>query len=101
MATFFDAAWEGAELLFLLIIPVAGAIYALIGGLEFFGIWQPIQKGIGNILGTLLIDPANGIVSIFIAPTLAASQLLESAAKVAPPLVVGSFVLMSQGCRSA
>jgi len=97
MDTLFGSAMEGAKLLFLFIIPAVGAVYAVIGGLEYLHIWQPIEQGLSWLLGKLLIDPATGITSMFIAPTLAAAQLLEGAAGIAPALVVGSFVLASSG----
>ncbi len=97
MDTIFGSAMEGAKLLFLFIIPAVGAVYAVIGGLEFLHMWQPVEQGLTWLLGKLLIDPATGITSMFVAPTLAAAQLLEGAAKIAPALVVGSFVLASSG----
>ena len=97
MDTIFGSAMEGARLLFLFIIPAVGAVYAIIGGLEYLQVWQPFEQGLGWLLGKMLIDPATGICSIFIAPTLAAAQLLERAASIAPALVVGSFVVASSG----
>jgi len=97
MDTIFGSAMEGAKLLFLFIIPAVGAVYAVIGGLEYLQLWQPIEQALSWLLGRMLIDPATGICSMFIAPTLAAAQLLEGAGNIAPALVVGSFVLASSG----
>ncbi|MDK2824263.1 MAG: hypothetical protein PWQ67_1865 [Clostridia bacterium] len=97
IATVFGAAREGAELLFLLIIPIVGAIFAIIGALDYVGIWKPIEAGLSSLLTTLSIDPKTGIVSILASPTLAMAQLKEAAAGMNPALVLGSFVLASSG----
>jgi spore maturation protein SpmB len=97
MATIFDAAKEGAELLFLLIIPAVGVIFAIIGVLDFIGVWGAIQNGIASVLTFFSIDPETGTVSILASPTLAMAQLKEVAGELDPKLVVGSFVLGASG----
>jgi len=97
LPTLFGAAREGAELLFLLIIPAVGAIFAIIGALEYIGVWQPISEGLSAMLSAFSIDPKTGIVSILASPTLAMAQLKDAAAGMEPALVLGSFVLASSG----
>ena len=97
LATIFGAAREGAELVFLLIIPAFAVVFSIIGGLEYIGIWQPIERGLTALLSAMAIDPATGMVSILASPTLAMSQLKEAAAGMSPNLVIGSFVLAASG----
>jgi hypothetical protein len=99
--TIFGAAREGAELLFLLIIPAGVVIFALIGGLDFLGFWAPVRNALTGMLSAFSIHPDTGILSILVSPTLAmgvlSSTLSADAAAVAPRLVLGSFVLASSG----
>ncbi len=97
LATVFGAAREGAELVFLLIIPAFAVVFSIIGGLDSIGIWQPIQSGLTSLLSALSIDPESGMVSILASPTLAMSQLKDVAAGMSPRLVIGSFVLAASG----
>ncbi|MCA1784842.1 MAG: hypothetical protein LC657_02540, partial [Desulfobacteraceae bacterium] len=97
LPTIFGAAREGAELLFLLIIPAVGVIFALIGALEYIGIWAYIEGGLSSLLSALSIDPESGIVSILASPTLATAQLKEVAATLPPKMVIGSVVLAASG----
>lgn len=99
LPTIFNAAKEGAELLFLLIIPAAAAVYAIIGGLDYAGLWGPIEKGLTSLLTWLSIHPETGIQSIMVSPTLAMSTLanLPDLLNLDPKLVIGSFVLASSG----
>ncbi|WLR51459.1 hypothetical protein LC040_00715 [Bacillus tianshenii] len=97
LPTLFNAAREGAELLFLLIIPAVAAIFTIIGILEFAGVWSYIESGLSSALFALGIDPKTGILSILASPTLAMGTLAETAAEIDPRLVVGSFVLASSG----
>jgi len=99
--TLFGSAREGAELLFLLIIPAAVVVYSIIGGLDFLGIWQPINQGISTLLSAFSIDPESGMLSIFVAPTLAMAILkntLEANPQaVSQAMVLGSVVLAASG----
>ena len=97
LPTIFGAAREGAELLFLLIIPAVGVIFAMIGALEYVGIWKPIESGLTSVLSALSIDPKTGIVSILASPTLAAAQLKDVATTLSPEMVIGSVVLAASG----
>lgn len=97
LTTLFSATREGAELVFLLIIPAYAAVFAIIGALEYIGVWQPIQAGLTTMLTVLSIDPKSGMTSILASPTLAMSQLKDVAAGMNPKLVVGSFVLGASG----
>lgn len=95
--TLFTAAREGAEVLFLIVIPAGAAIFAVIGLLEYVQVWQPIQAFLTKMLTALSIDPNTGIVSIMASPTLAMAQLKEVATTLDPRLLVGSFVLAASG----
>jgi hypothetical protein len=101
IATIFGAAREGAELLFMLIIPAGVVIFAIIGGLDYLGIWGPIREALTGMLTYLSIHPDTGILSILVSPTLAmgilSSTVTADAAAIAPRLVLGSFVLASSG----
>lgn len=97
--TIFNAAREGAELVFLLILPAAVVIFAMIGALEYVGIWQHVGGFISAMLAKLSIDPATGTSTILVAGTLAMAQMVEALkeAPVAQALVLGSFVLANSG----
>ncbi|MFZ5642381.1 MAG: hypothetical protein ACOY46_02175 [Bacillota bacterium] len=101
LPTVFGAAREGAELLFLLIIPAGVVIYAIIGGLDFLGYWAPVKNALTMMLGALSIHPETGILSILVSPTLAMGVLKATVAanpaSIAPQLVIGSFVLACSG----
>jgi hypothetical protein len=97
LPTIFGAAREGAELLFLLIIPAVGVIFAMIGALEFIGVWAPIESGMTSLLSALSIDPKSGIVTMLASPTLATAQLKDVATTLPPQLVIGSVVLAASG----
>jgi hypothetical protein len=97
LPTIFGAAREGAELLFLLIIPAVGVIFALIGALEFVGVWKPMESALGSMLAALSIHPDTGIVSILASPTLATAQLKDIATTLPPRMVIGSVVLAASG----
>jgi hypothetical protein len=97
LPTIFGAAREGAELLFLLIIPAVGVIFALIGAMDYIGLWKPIESGLSSLLSALSIDPKSGIVTILASPTLATAQLKDVATTLSPELVIGSVVLAASG----
>ncbi len=97
LSVLFGAAREGAEVLFLIVIPAAAAVFSIIGALEYSGIWQVIQAWLGVGLSCLSIDVETGIVSVLASPTLAMGMLTKTAATISPKLVVGSFVLAASG----
>jgi hypothetical protein len=94
ISTIFDGAKEGAEILFLLIIPACAVVFAAIGALEYLKIWPFIQDGLNFILKWLKIDQAAGSTAILAGGTLALAPLIDPAA-VMPPvaLVVSTFLL--------
>ncbi|WP_240374244.1 hypothetical protein [Bacillus piscicola] len=97
LPTIFNAAREGAELVFLLIIPAVAVVFACIGVLDYLGVWTSIETGLSAGLLALSIDPETGVLSILASPTLGMAQLAEVAANMDPRLVIGSFVLASSG----
>lgn len=97
LAVLFGAAREGAEVLFLIVIPAAAAIFGIIGALEYAGVWQVVQSWIAVGLQALSIDVETGIVSVLASPTLAMGMLTKTAAGLSPKVVVGSFVLAASG----
>ncbi|MFK2826779.1 hypothetical protein QYG89_14075 [Bacillus sp. B190/17] len=97
LQTVFSSAKEGAELLFLIIIPAVAVVFFFIGILKFAGVWGPLESGLSAMLTFTSIEPTTGIVSILAAPTLAVAQLAELGQGIDPRLVVGSFVLANSG----
>lgn len=97
LQTLFDSSMEGAELLFLVIIPAVAAVFTVIGALTYFGIWQYIESGLSSILQFMYIEPSTGILSILASPTLAMAQLMDISANIDPRWIVGSFVLANSG----
>jgi len=97
LQTLFSSATEGAELLFLVIIPAIAAVFTVIGILDFYGIWAHIEAGMASILSMLSIEPSTGILSILASPTFAMAQLLEVAKDTDPRFIVGSFVIANSG----
>ncbi|MBP1947117.1 hypothetical protein [Virgibacillus litoralis] len=97
MNTIFSSAKEGAELLFLIIIPAVAVVFFFIGVLKFIGVWDPIELSLASVLTIISIEPTTGIISILAAPTLAVAQLAELATTIDPRLIVGSFVLANSG----
>jgi hypothetical protein len=94
LSTVFDGAKEGAEILFLLIIPACAVVFAAIGALEYLKIWPFIQQGLNFILGALKIDQEAGSVAILAGGTLALAPLIDPAAKMpAVALMVSTFLL--------
>ncbi|UNC91553.1 hypothetical protein [Candidatus Contubernalis alkaliaceticus] len=95
LTTIFGAAKEGAELLFLLVIPAGAVILGIIGALDYLGIWGPVNGWISSALEYLSIHPETGILSIMVSPTMAMGQLLNTVqnASIDPKLAIGSFIL--------
>ncbi|SFE87658.1 hypothetical protein [Alteribacillus iranensis] len=97
LPTIFNSAREGAELVFLLIIPAVAVVFACIGILDYVGVWSFVESGLSTSLLALNIDPETGLLSILASPTLGMAQLAETASTLDPRLVIGSFVLASSG----
>lgn len=119
MDLIFGSAREGVNVVLLFILPAGCAVFAIIGFLEYFGIWKIITSSLGGVLSMVGIDPATGIDTVFTAGTLAmknlglslAGPVTDAAGKVteatalyglftdpasvalAKKMVVGSFVL--------
>ncbi|MDL2300157.1 hypothetical protein LJC01_00740 [Clostridiaceae bacterium OttesenSCG-928-D20] len=93
----FAAGQEGMNTLFFLVLPAFAVVFGFIGLLDNIGIWQYIETGITATLSFLNIDPDTGLLSIMASPTLAMTNLLETAATLDPKLVIGSFVLGASG----
>jgi len=95
MDTIFGSAREGANLVFLFILPAGCAIFAIIGILEHFGIWQLITNSLGGFLQAIGIEPNTGVDTIVTAGTLAMRNLSTAVQEstIAKKLVVGSFIL--------
>lgn len=97
LTTLFASAREGAELLFLMIIPAVAVVFCFIAILKFFGVWLFIESNLSTFLTAFSIEPSTGILSILAAPTLAVAQLAELGSHIDPRLVVGSFVIANSG----
>jgi len=97
LSTIFDGAKEGAEILFLLIIPACAVVFSAIGALEYFKIWPSIQTGLGVFLGWLNIDPTYGSISILAGGTPAMAQLRDALIKdpkiMSTSMVVATFIV--------
>lgn len=93
----FGAAREGAEVLFLIVIPAAAAVFAIIGVLDFMGAWKVLEGWLALGLNALSIDVKSGIISVLASPTLGMAMLTKAAASIPPKLVVGSFILAASG----
>ena len=110
MDLIFGSAREGVNTVLTLILPAGCAVFAIIGLLEYFGIWGVITSSLGTVLQVMGIEPTTGLQTITVAGTLAAKTLgtmvspatadaAEGAlfAALADPgvkkLIIGSFIL--------
>ena len=110
MDLIFGSAREGVTTVITLILPAGCAVFAIVGLLEYFGIWQVFTNSLGGLLQVMGIEPTTGIQTITVAGTLAmktlggmvspatadaaAGALFEVLADPAvKKLLVGSFVL--------
>lgn len=75
MDLIFGSAREGVTTVVTLILPAGCAVYAIVGLLEYFGIWQVIVAGMTVVLETIGIEPTTGIQTITVAGTLASKTL--------------------------
>src|SRR5699024_5158803 len=97
LPTLFNASREGAELLFLLIIPAVSVIFTAIGILDFIGVWESIKAGVSAFFNFIYIDPNAGLLITFVAPPLGLAELMETAASIDPRYVIGTVVLAFSG----
>ena len=97
MPTIFNGAREGAELMFLLLIPAVVVVYAIIGLLTYIGVWPSIQAAMSSFLTAISIDPETGMQSILVAPTLAMNTLTQTIGTMETRFAIGSFILASSG----
>jgi hypothetical protein len=93
----FAAGQEGMNTLLLLVLPAFAVVFGFIGLLDYIGIWQYVNAFLLSMLTFLNIDPASGLLSIMASPTLAMTNLTETAATINPKWVIGSFVMGASG----
>lgn len=75
MDLIFGSAREGVSTVLTLILPAGCAVYAIVGLLEYFGLWGAFTTGMGGVLSAMGIEPSTGIQTITVAGTLAAKTL--------------------------
>lgn len=93
LTTIYAGAREGAEVLFLLIIPACCVVFAAIGVLDYIGIWPYIEGAIKSLLLACKIEPDSGLYSVLAGGTLGMVELNKVIADTPAALAVGSFVL--------
>lgn len=96
MNTVFGSAIEGAQTLYLNIVPVACAMFAIIATLEYFGAWQYIQSGLYWFCDLCAIDPESGVMNIIVAATVGFPALTErilAGEMIAKGVVVATFMI--------
>lgn len=96
MDTVFGSAIEGAHTLYLNIVPVACAMFAIIATFEYFGIWSYIQGALYWICSVCSIDPETGVMNMIIAATVgfpALTERLLAGEAIAKGIVVATFML--------
>ena len=93
LTTIYAGAREGAEVLFLLIIPACCVVFAAIGVLDYIGIWPYIESGIKGLLLACKIEPDSGLYSVLAGGTLGMVELNKIIADTPAALAVGSFIL--------
>lgn len=98
--TLFGSAREGAQLVFLFILPAGCVVFALIGIMEYFGIWPVITDVLGSFFSMIGIEPMTGVDTIMTAGTLAMKNLgtyltdgtIIATTAAVKKLIVGSFI---------
>jgi len=95
METIFGGAIEGAEVLFLTIIPIACAMFSIIATLEYFNIWPYIEQALFYLCKLCNIEPASGTMSMIVAATVGFPMLKEMilSGSVGAGMVVATFML--------
>ncbi|OUN10862.1 hypothetical protein [Flavonifractor sp. An91] len=94
--TVFGGAVEGAQVLFLTIIPIACAMFSIIAALEYIQIWPFIQNALYGLCQLCCIEPECGVVSMVVAATVGfpmLSDMIQSGMVIAPGVVLATFML--------
>lgn len=96
MDTIFGSAIEGAQTLYLNIVPVACAMFAIIATFEYFGVWQYIQSALYWFCELCCIDPESGVMNMIVAATVGFPALTErilAGEAIAKGVVVSTFMI--------
>lgn len=96
MDTVFGSAIEGAQTLYLNIVPVACAMFAIIATLEYFGVWQYIQNALYWFCRVCSIDPESGVMNMIVAATVgfpALTERLLAGEVIAKGVVAATFMI--------
>lgn len=94
--TVFGGAIEGAQVLFLTIIPIACAMFSLIASLEYLGVWSYIQQALNLLCKACCIEPQSGTINMLVAATVGfpmLSEMIQNGAAIAPGMVIATFML--------
>lgn len=75
MDLIFGSAREGVSTVLTIILPAGCAVFAIVGLLEYFGIWGVLTSALGSLLSVIGIEPTTGIQTITVAGTLAMKTL--------------------------
>ena len=95
LSTVFTAGREGAEVLYLLIVPACAIVFAFLGMLDYWGLYKPLEYALSSLMVMCNIHPETGVVAIFAGGTLALAQIKDIAVNIPPGQVVGLFILAS------
>lgn len=96
MDTIFGSAIEGAQTLYLNIVPVACAMFAIIATLEYCGVWQYVQSALYWFCDLCAIDPESGVMNMIIAATVGFPALTErilAGELIAKGVVIATFMI--------
>ena len=91
MDLIFGSAREGVSTVLTLILPAGCAVYAIIGLLEYLGIWQYILSACSTALQFMSIEPTTGMQTITVAGTLAAKTLGQMVSEVTAEGTAGAL----------
>lgn len=91
MDLIFGSAREGVTTVLTLILPAGCAVYAIIGLLEYVGVWPVILEGCSTVLRFLSIEPETGMQTITVAGTLAAKTLGQMVSPATADAAAGSL----------
>lgn len=93
LSTVFAAGKEGAEVLYLLIVPACAIVFGFLGMLDYWGLYKPIEAALGALMSMCNIHQETGVVAILAGGTLALAQIKDIAMNVPAAQVVGVFIL--------